>query len=146
MLRRLHLLNNQLGPASQCGPAVAATADVTPPTAANGAPRLVNADRTTMGVSARLQHLGCAPKLPGTSTLRPRAPATPTPPPSCVQSAGGAHGGPDDPELIFTSIFQGTTESAPFAKGSPMAFVHACVIPPGGGIGLHTCVRPISDF
>jgi hypothetical protein len=50
----------------------------------------------------------------------------------------GAHGGPMDPPLIFGTIFQGTTDNAPFAVGSPMAFVHACVIPPGGGIGLHT--------
>ena len=72
------------------------------PLAANGAPRLANADRATMG------------------------------------SSGGAHGGPLDPPMRFCSLFQGTTPTAPFALGSPFAFVHAAVIPPGAGIGLHT--------
>ena len=87
-------------------PAAVATApagaEQSVPLAANGAPRMGNADRSTMGRS------------------------------------GGAHGGPLDPELEFCSIFQGTTETAPFSSGSPFAFVHAAVIPPGGGIGLHT--------
>jgi uncharacterized cupin superfamily protein len=52
--------------------------------------------------------------------------------------AGGAHQGPESPELEFMAAFQGTTPSAPFALGSPFAFVHTCIIPPGGGIGLHS--------
>ena len=103
---RLSVLGHQLSPCVQHRydePAAAAAVEAEAPKAANGAARLVNADRSTMG------------------------------------SAGGAHGGPEQPELTFCSIFQGTTKTAPFAEGSPMAFVHACVIPPGGGIGLHTC-------
>ena len=102
--RVLHTLCSHLQPSAATirVDAVPAAGAAKIPLAANGVPRLGNADRSTMGRS------------------------------------GGAHGGPLEPKLEFCSIFQGATESAPFSSGSPFAFVHAAVIPPGGGIGLHT--------